>query len=425
MENLSVSTFILNNVEKKKIEKNVKRYQELDLIEFSPYDDRFELEGLKNIILKAKENEDDAILIIREVSFATKGFDVKDFFEYIFKVAALDISILLLNGHQLDNITHIQDKLFFIPQIKEFEAFVLLNSVFDAVLAIKDDYPIKSIEEFLNTPILVKALYNTSEFEDNRKEHSETNRCLANKNRERINIIIPFRNVEKYLEDCCRSILNQNHSNFRVFLIDDCSSDNSVQQIPNHPNFIVVKNDVRKFALRNIHEVLIGYDFDDEDIVAIVDGDDALFQKYSLDIINNVYADHENCLVSYGSFVEMNGYKIYKNSYTENEFLNLRTSAWKGSHLKTFKYKVYKEFLTQDADVSSLKNKEGMFYEMTYDMALMFPMFEISGFENTHHVSYPVYSYRLHDSNEHVINRNKQYEVELDIRAKRKLQRWF
>lgn len=46
-----------------------------------------------------------------------------------------------------------------------------------------------------------------------------------------VSIIVPIYNVEKYLEDCVKSILNQSYKNIEVLLIDDGSTDLSGQII--------------------------------------------------------------------------------------------------------------------------------------------------------------------------------------------------
>ena len=43
----------------------------------------------------------------------------------------------------------------------------------------------------------------------------------------KLSIIIPIYNVEKYIEDCLNSILNQKTNDFEVICIDDGSVDNS------------------------------------------------------------------------------------------------------------------------------------------------------------------------------------------------------
>lgn len=45
---------------------------------------------------------------------------------------------------------------------------------------------------------------------------------------EKISIIVPIYNVEKYLERCLKSILNQTYKNLEIILIDDGSNDNSL-----------------------------------------------------------------------------------------------------------------------------------------------------------------------------------------------------
>ena len=46
-----------------------------------------------------------------------------------------------------------------------------------------------------------------------------------------ISVIIPMFNAEKYLADCLTSILAQSFTNFEVVIVDDCSTDNSVEVI--------------------------------------------------------------------------------------------------------------------------------------------------------------------------------------------------
>ena len=44
-----------------------------------------------------------------------------------------------------------------------------------------------------------------------------------------ISVIIPAYNVEKYLDKCMNSVLNQSFTDFEVLLIDDCAKDSTVQ----------------------------------------------------------------------------------------------------------------------------------------------------------------------------------------------------
>ena len=44
-----------------------------------------------------------------------------------------------------------------------------------------------------------------------------------------ISVIIPFHNVEKYIENCLISVFDQTYKNIEVILIDDFSNDKTVK----------------------------------------------------------------------------------------------------------------------------------------------------------------------------------------------------
>lgn len=43
----------------------------------------------------------------------------------------------------------------------------------------------------------------------------------------KISVIIPIYNVEKYLEKCLESVINQTYKDLEIICVDDCSPDNS------------------------------------------------------------------------------------------------------------------------------------------------------------------------------------------------------
>ena len=49
---------------------------------------------------------------------------------------------------------------------------------------------------------------------------------------DRVTLIVPVYNVEKYLKRCIDSILNQSYKNIEIICVNDCSPDNS-QEILN------------------------------------------------------------------------------------------------------------------------------------------------------------------------------------------------
>ena len=45
----------------------------------------------------------------------------------------------------------------------------------------------------------------------------------------KISVIIPMYNAEKYLRTCIESVLNQTFTDFELILIDDCSTDKTLE----------------------------------------------------------------------------------------------------------------------------------------------------------------------------------------------------
>ena len=62
-----------------------------------------------------------------------------------------------------------------------------------------------------------------------------------------VSVITPVYNREKYLVECIESVLNQTYKNFEFIIIDDKSSDNTLQIIKNYalndPRIRVLEND--------------------------------------------------------------------------------------------------------------------------------------------------------------------------------------
>lgn len=51
----------------------------------------------------------------------------------------------------------------------------------------------------------------------------------ANQNQPKVAIIVPIYNVEKYLKDCLDSLINQTYKNLEIVLVDDGSTDKSIE----------------------------------------------------------------------------------------------------------------------------------------------------------------------------------------------------
>jgi len=234
----------------------------------------------------------------------------------------------------------------------------------------------------------------------------------------RLVFIIPFRNVSSFIEDCYKSLLGQSNQNWIAIFCDDASTDGTSNLIPKNDHFFIRKNSNRITALPNIHYGIMESNLNDEDIICLLDGDDALIRKDSVDIILNLYND--DTLLTYGQYVWPNGQVGHCKPYTREEFNNLRNGGYWASHIRTFKYKLYKEILNQDPELSCYKDNNGNFYTITYDVAIMTPLMEIAGFNRIKFNPDPVYYYRIHQQNDHFVEPQLQKEVADEIFKKKK-----
>ena len=199
-------------------------------------------------------------------------------------------------------------------------------------------------------------------------------------NNTRYIIITPFYNVGKYIFRCIESLKRQQHKNFKCILIDDMSTDGVPpvleQRISDDPRFTMIRNKEKKYALKNIYDALKADDLNEEDVVILLDGDDWLASSTALNVLNNVYEN--DYLVTYGSYI-MYPYAIRgpePSEYPAETISNnlYRKDRWRASHLRTFKHHLWRNVSAED-----LKDKNGNFYEIAYDQAIMLPLLEMAG----------------------------------------------
>jgi glycosyltransferase involved in cell wall biosynthesis len=235
-------------------------------------------------------------------------------------------------------------------------------------------------------------------------------------------IIIPLYNVEKWIKMCLRSIKAQTYKNFECIILDDLSTDGSVEVIRNEikkdHRFKLVVNTEKAFALKNIYDGINLLNPAPEDIIVTLDGDDWFASKDVLKILNEEY-NREGCWLTYGSYIEYptknRGKFAKKIPQQVIHSSTFRQHEWCSSHLRTFKYHLWSKIKKED-----LLDTKGDFYRMTWDLAFMFPMLEMCG-DKSHHIEKILYVYNVGNPlNDHKVDNSYQRQLEAEIRNKQK-----
>lgn len=237
-------------------------------------------------------------------------------------------------------------------------------------------------------------------------------------------LILPSYNCSKYIKRCLMSIKAQNYNNMRVCVIDDASDDehkNICSKFCKKMNWTLIRNDTNMGALYNIVMGINIMKPKDDDIIVLLDGDDFIIDN-TLNILD-FYYDH-NILITYGNFLynlddnhDIFGYsnnQLETGSYniTENiiENKSYRESNILFSHLRTFRYKLWKEIKDDDLRFKDGDDK-GKYYDVAWDWSFMFPMLEMAG-KNIKFIDIPIYRYNISNPyNDFKIKKDKQYIV--------------
>ena len=238
-------------------------------------------------------------------------------------------------------------------------------------------------------------------------------------------IVIPSYNNEKWVETNIESILEQEYDNYEVLYIDDCSTDNTLQKVKtltkNNKKWNIVSNEKnmkRGYNISPINKNIQKFMNNDEDILIFVDGDDWLASSDVLTKLNNFYNDKQ-CWMSYGGMVcwkggeEINEANPQNSSYSYDVHIskNYRKDLWRASHLRTFKWWLYKKIKDEDLRYSKTNN----YYFHAEDLATSYPCLEMSGIDKIGVHDFVTYVFNEFPSNRaRGVERENQAGVELE-----------
>ena len=231
-------------------------------------------------------------------------------------------------------------------------------------------------------------------------------------------IIVPSFNNDAYFKKNLDSIFSQAYQNYQVIYIDDCSTDNTYQNVKHYvkargkeDKVTLIRNQKNLGALHNIYKAI--HTCSNEKIIAIVDGDDWLAHNSVLKDLNSYYTN-EDVWLTYGQYRQIPKNHVGLSEPVTKSFLKkgaVRVNNCLYSHLRTFYAGLFKKI-----DLSHL-TKKGKFFSATYDLAIMFPMLEMAR-EHAYFVPDVLYIYNYENPiNDAKIRLKEQTNLEKYIRS--------
>lgn len=221
-------------------------------------------------------------------------------------------------------------------------------------------------------------------------------------------IVIPSYNNAQWVEPNLASILNQTYTNYEVLYIDDASTDNTFDLVNSivgeNPLFKIQRNEKNMRRGYNTSPEMLNDFFDDgEDILTFIDGDDWLAYPDTLEKLNQFY-NKKDPWMTYGKMVVWKGGDEYSWPFPQNSEYpqavhenNLyRRDLWRASHLRTFKWHLYKRMKSEDLKYS----KTNEYYFQAQDLATSFPCLEMCPSDRIGVVDFLTYVFNESKSNQ-------------------------
>jgi len=191
--------------------------------------------------------------------------------------------------------------------------------------------------------------------------------------------ISPTYNASFHLSELYESLREQSNKNWSWVILNDMSNDdtleiaNNIAKSDELKRVTIVNHIEKKFALKGIVDYLqSNYTSTHANtIVAIVDGDDALCNENTVDLVLKEYNDNQELEALWTAHSwDINGMNISRDMPGN---INPYQYPWVSSHLKTFKLGVLQMISNEN-----FKDLDGNWFERGYDQAIYLPLLHLA-----------------------------------------------
>jgi len=272
---------------------------------------------------------------------------------------------------------------------------------------------------YLSRSESIRANYTRSKYHEifgRRLSTKEEWLAPAQKTEQKIVVISPLYNARDYVTRCIASVAAQNYNNYEHWIIDDASTDDSVNvakeyiealPLPIQDKFKLFRNKENHGAVSNHISVINRQDSDT--IIIMLDGDDSLTNKPDVfTYYNKLHNDYDFTYGSCWSMVDNIPLisQPYPPSIKEAKMYKDYKFNWNMpyTHLRTMK-----AFLLQDQEYTKFKDADGKWFKAGGDNATFYTALEKCDPNRVYVVSDIVYNYNdANPLNDYKVNKDEQ-----------------
>ena len=206
-------------------------------------------------------------------------------------------------------------------------------------------------------------------------------------------VITTCYNAEKYIENCINTLQMQQREDWKCYIVDDLSTDNSRELITDmaedDSRIVPIFNEEKTYQVGNYQKIMSMEEIEEDDICLTLDGDDWLPNDKVLDRVAEAYDN--GAWITYGQFVQWDG-NGYQAGFAQSPPLwdELRQTRYTTTHLRTWKASLWRRIAEKD-----LKKNDGSVIKAGGDTAFMYPMLEMAGPYRSVYIPYYMYVYNI------------------------------
>ena len=157
-----------------------------------------------------------------------------------------------------------------------------------------------------------------------------------NKNKIRFSIIIPNYNKGQYINECLSSVINQSYKNLEIIVIDDGSTDNSLEEIKKFDVKFYTTNRLQAGGARNL-----GIKKAKGEYIIFLDSDDYLSNNNILEELNNFINNEDLIFLNYT--MNKDGEMSEKLDVCGDIYKKIELSSFLGAPTKCYKRSLIKD----------------------------------------------------------------------------------